>query len=118
MDARRVRISQRPERSHALRQRRFFVGRLSDFLRVCSSTPARRTGPSRHPRRITDLIASGQRFADIGLPAFDRTRDRVMLRGGPSVPADLKRPLLDRDYEECSVAIPGRLRAGGCVRGD
>ncbi|MGH7022295.1 MAG: ferredoxin--NADP reductase [Caulobacteraceae bacterium] len=57
--------------------------------------------------RITDLIASGKLFDDIGLPPFDPARDRVMLCGGPSVLADLKVQLLDRGYEEGSVANPG-----------
>jgi ferredoxin--NADP+ reductase len=57
--------------------------------------------------RITDLIENGKFFDDIGLPPFDRARDRVMLCGGPSVLADLKAQLLARDYEEGSVASPG-----------
>jgi ferredoxin--NADP+ reductase len=57
--------------------------------------------------RITDLMASGKLFADIGLPALDRSRDRLMLCGGPSVLADLKALLLAQGYEEGSVASPG-----------
>ena len=57
--------------------------------------------------RITDLIDSGQLFADLGLPAFDPAVDRVMLCGGPSVLADLKQQLLDRGYTEGSIAAPG-----------
>ena len=57
--------------------------------------------------RITDLIASGQMFADLGLPPFDRAEDRVMLCGGPSVLADLKQQLLDLGYVEGSLAAPG-----------
>jgi ferredoxin--NADP+ reductase len=57
--------------------------------------------------RITDLIASGQLFDDIGLPPLDKARDRLMLCGGPSVLADLKTLLLERDYDEGSVANPG-----------
>ncbi len=57
--------------------------------------------------RITDLIENGRLFDDIGLPPLDRERDRVMLCGGPSVLADLKQLLLDRGYEEGSVAKPG-----------
>ena len=57
--------------------------------------------------RITDLMASGKLFADIGLPELDPSRDRLMLCGGPSVLADLKTLLLDRGYEEGSVANPG-----------
>jgi ferredoxin--NADP+ reductase len=63
--------------------------------------------PFKHEGRITDLITSGRFFDDIGLPPFDVARDRVMLCGGPSVLADLKQLLLDRDYEEGSVAKPG-----------
>ncbi|HUZ14471.1 MAG TPA: ferredoxin--NADP reductase [Caulobacteraceae bacterium] len=63
--------------------------------------------PFEHQGRITDLIESGQLFADIGLPEFDKARDRVMLCGGPSVLADLKALLLRRGYEEGSVASPG-----------
>ena len=57
--------------------------------------------------RITDLIQSGKLFEDIGLPPLDPTRDRLMLCGGPSVLADLKTLLLDKGYEEGSVATPG-----------
>ena len=57
--------------------------------------------------RITDLIASGQLFRDLGLPAFDPAEDRVMLCGGPSVLADLKQQLLDLGYVEGSLAQPG-----------
>jgi ferredoxin/flavodoxin---NADP+ reductase len=57
--------------------------------------------------RITDLITSGQLFSDLDLPPFDPALDRLMLCGGPSVLADLKQILLDRGYEEGSVAHPG-----------
>jgi ferredoxin--NADP+ reductase len=57
--------------------------------------------------RITDLIASGQLFRDLGLPPFNPAEDRVMLCGGPSVLADLKQQLLDMGYVEGSLAQPG-----------
>ena len=57
--------------------------------------------------RITDLIASGQLFTDLGLPSFNPAEDRVMLCGGPSVLADLKKQLVDLGYEEGSIAQPG-----------
>ena len=63
--------------------------------------------PFVHQGRITDLIASGKLFDDIGLPPLDPARDRLMLCGGPSVLADLKALLLARGYEEGSVASPG-----------
>ena len=63
--------------------------------------------PFKTEGRITDLIESGKFFADIGLPPFDKDRDRVMLCGGPSVLADLKAQLLARGYAEGSIASPG-----------
>ena len=63
--------------------------------------------PFRTQGRITDLIASGQLFRDLGEPPFDPAVDRVMLCGGPSVLVDLKQQLLDRGYEEGSIAAPG-----------
>ena len=63
--------------------------------------------PFRNKGRITDLIASGQMFDDLGLPPLDPARDRLMLCGGPSVLADLKTLLVERGYEEGSVANPG-----------
>ena len=57
--------------------------------------------------RITDLIASGKLFADIGLPPLDPSRDRLMLCGGPSVLADLKAQLTALGFEEGSLAQPG-----------
>jgi ferredoxin--NADP+ reductase len=57
--------------------------------------------------RITDLIASGKLFEDLGVPPLDPAHDRLMLCGGPSVLADLKQLLLDRGYEEGSLAKPG-----------
>lgn len=63
--------------------------------------------PFRTQGRITDLIASGQMFRDLGLPPFDPAEDRVMLCGGPSVLVDLKQQLLDLGYVEGSLASPG-----------
>jgi ferredoxin--NADP+ reductase len=63
--------------------------------------------PFRTEGRITDLIASGKLFEDLGVPPLDPAHDRLMLCGGPSVLADLKQLLLDRGYEEGSLAKPG-----------
>ena len=60
-----------------------------------------------HQGRITDLITSGKLFDDLGVPPLDHKVDRLMLCGGPSVLADLKQILLDRGYEEGSIAKPG-----------
>ncbi len=63
--------------------------------------------PFRTEGRITDLIASGRFFEDLGLPSFDPAEDRVMLCGGPSVLTDLKQQLVDLGYEEGSISSPG-----------
>ena len=63
--------------------------------------------PFKTEGRITDLIASGKLFSDLGVPPFDPAVDRLMLCGGPSVLADLKALLLARGYEEGSLAKPG-----------
>ena len=57
--------------------------------------------------RITDLIASGQIFSDLGVPALDPAVDRLMLCGGPPVLADLKKQLEGLGFEEGSIANPG-----------
>ena len=57
--------------------------------------------------RITDLIASGQVFADLGLPNLDPAHDRLMMCGGPSVLADLKAMMIERGFAEGSIATPG-----------
>jgi ferredoxin--NADP+ reductase len=57
--------------------------------------------------RITDLITSGQVFRDLGTPPLDPAVDRLMLCGGPSVLADLKKQLEGMGFEEGSIAKPG-----------
>lgn len=51
--------------------------------------------PFHHQGRLTDLIESGQLFADIGLPPLDPAHDRVMICGSPPMLQDT-RTLLDR----------------------
>jgi ferredoxin--NADP+ reductase len=63
--------------------------------------------PFRTQGRITDLIASGRIFEDLGLPKLDPAVDRLMLCGGPSVLADLKTLLESYGYVEGSLASPG-----------
>ena len=63
--------------------------------------------PFKTQGRITDLIASGKIFEDLGVPPLDPAVDRLMLCGGPSVLADLKQLLIDRGYEEGSISSPG-----------
>lgn len=63
--------------------------------------------PFKTQGRITDLIASGKMFADLGLPPLNPLEDRVMLCGGPSVLADLKVQLEAMGYVEGSISAPG-----------
>jgi len=63
--------------------------------------------PFKTQGRITNLIASGQIFSDLGLPALDPAVDRLMLCGGPSVLADLKVQLEAMGFEEGSISKPG-----------
>jgi ferredoxin--NADP+ reductase len=52
--------------------------------------------PFRHRGRVTDLIASGRLFEDLGLPPLDREQDRVMMCGSPAMLEDLRK-LLEAD---------------------
>jgi ferredoxin--NADP+ reductase len=63
--------------------------------------------PFKYEGRITDLIASGKLFEDLGVPSLDRMVDRLMLCGSPGLLADLKVLLADRGYEEGAVAAAG-----------
>jgi ferredoxin--NADP+ reductase len=63
--------------------------------------------PFRTQGRITDLITSGRIFEDLGVPPLDPAVDRLMMCGGPSVLADLKQLLIERGFEEGSIANPG-----------
>ncbi|MEY3913022.1 MAG: ferredoxin--NADP reductase [Betaproteobacteria bacterium] len=63
--------------------------------------------PYQHMGRITDLMESGQLFADLGLPALDPTQDRVMICGSPQMLKDLKSLLEQRGFQEGSTTRPG-----------
>jgi ferredoxin--NADP+ reductase len=54
--------------------------------------------PYRNRGRLTDLIASGQLFDDIGSPPLDPREDRAMICGSPSMLADLSALLKSRDF--------------------
>jgi ferredoxin--NADP+ reductase len=57
--------------------------------------------------RIPDLIASGKLFSDIGLPALDRSRDRVMLCGNPQLLIDVPAQLRALGFVEGNTGEPG-----------
>ena len=60
-----------------------------------------------HQGRITDLIASDQLTADLGLPALDPATDRVMICGSPGLNKDMRAILDARGFTEGSTTMPG-----------
>ncbi|WP_413874288.1 ferredoxin--NADP reductase [Albidovulum sp.] len=63
--------------------------------------------PSERMGRITDLIESGQVFADLGLPPLDPAEDRVMICGSMALNLDMKRLLEARGFTEGANSRPG-----------
>ncbi len=61
----------------------------------------------RNQGRIPDLIKNGKLFADLGLPAFDIERDRVMLCGSPAMLADLRAIMDGMGWKEGSTTGAG-----------
>jgi ferredoxin--NADP+ reductase len=64
--------------------------------------------PFRNRGRLTDLIDSGQLFADIGLPALDPSQDRAMICGSPSMLTETSALLDARGFVASpSSGVPG-----------
>ncbi len=63
--------------------------------------------PYYHQGRITDLIADGKLFDDLGVPAFSADVDRAMICGNPNMLSDLKVMLEARGFVEGSSGSPG-----------
>lgn len=61
----------------------------------------------RNQGRVTDLMASGKLFVDVGLPAPQRETDRFMLCGSPSMLKDTCRILDAWGFEESRHGIKG-----------
>ena len=57
--------------------------------------------------RVTELMASGKLFADLGVPALDPARDRMMICGSPAMLRDLKRMLEATGFKEGNTSTPG-----------
>lgn len=57
--------------------------------------------------RITDLLASGRAFEDLGVSPLDPRSDRVMLCGNPEMLADTTALLESRGFEEGNSGEPG-----------
>ncbi|HEY8565434.1 MAG TPA: ferredoxin--NADP reductase [Beijerinckiaceae bacterium] len=65
--------------------------------------------PFRNRGRITDLIASGKLFADLGVPDLGPTDDRIMLCGSPAMVADIRALLGGRGFAEGNHSEPGHF---------
>jgi ferredoxin--NADP+ reductase len=65
--------------------------------------------PFRNRGRITDLISSGQLFADIGQPALDLATDRIMMCGSPAMLDELRQMLGARGFAEGNHSEPGHF---------
>lgn len=65
--------------------------------------------PFHNRGRITDLIASGKLFDDIGLPSIEAEFDRVMLCGSPALLQDMRVMLLEREFIEGNHGEPGQF---------
>lgn len=65
--------------------------------------------PFRNRGRVTDLIASGQLFDDLGQSGLDLESDRVMLCGNPAMLAELPAMLSARGFREGNHSEPGHF---------
>jgi ferredoxin/flavodoxin---NADP+ reductase len=63
--------------------------------------------PYVHQGRITDLIADGRLFEDLGVPAFNRAEDRVMICGNPNMMNDIAAHLDSIGFAQGSHAGAG-----------
>jgi ferredoxin--NADP+ reductase len=57
--------------------------------------------------RITDLVRSGTLFNDLGVPAFDKESDRVMICGNPHMMTDLSHYLDGLGFTHGHHGVPG-----------
>jgi ferredoxin--NADP+ reductase len=65
--------------------------------------------PFRNRGRITDLIQSGQLFADMHLPPLDAHYDRVMICGSPALVRDSRGLLMARGFAEGNHGEPAQF---------
>jgi ferredoxin/flavodoxin---NADP+ reductase len=71
--------------------------------------PAVTREPYYNHGRISDLIASGKFFQDIGMPALSRIEDRVMLCGNPAMLTELRAMLTSLGWIEGNMGEPGEF---------
>jgi ferredoxin/flavodoxin---NADP+ reductase len=89
-----------------LRQDEFLGPMIEDRL-IYYPTVTRE--PFRNRGRLTDLIASGQLFGDIGLSDLDRETDRIMLCGSPGMLEELRAMFAERGFAEGNHSAAGHF---------
>ncbi len=82
-----------------------FLGELVAAKLIYYPTVTRE--PFRNRGRLTDLIASGRLFDDVGLPPLSTANDRVMMCGSPGMLSDLVAILRQNGFEEGNHSTPG-----------
>lgn len=65
--------------------------------------------PYAHEGRITDLIASGKLFADLGIPGFDPAQDRAMICGSLAFIQDVQALLVAAGFTEGANSAPAEF---------
>src|SRR6201993_2199554 len=90
----------------SLRQHELFGPLIADKL-IYYPTVTREL--FRNRGRITDLIESGQLFADIGLSGLDLESDRIMLCGTPAMLEELRAIFTARGFVEGNHSEPGHF---------
>ena len=65
--------------------------------------------PYHHQGRVTDLLASGRLFAELGQPALDPATDRAMICGNPHMTLELRRMLSERGLIEGNNSQPAHF---------
>lgn len=83
--------------THELPENEFFGEQVRDKL-VYFPTVTRE--PYRNQGRLTDLLATGQLEANVGLPAINLEHDRFMLCGSPSMLKDFCAILDEKGFKE------------------
>jgi ferredoxin--NADP+ reductase len=63
--------------------------------------------PYKNMGRITDLMATGKLFQDLGMPPLNAKDDRVMICGSPGMLKDLKHMLEAGGFKEGNTSTPG-----------
>jgi ferredoxin/flavodoxin---NADP+ reductase len=89
-----------------LREHELFGPLIADKL-IYYPTATRE--PFRNRGRITDLIESGQLFADVGLSGLDLETDRVMMCGSPAMLEELRAMFTAQGFAEGNHSEPGHF---------